>query len=226
MLCFALEALDWATGQQFSDLGLSGSAHAFAQAMQDERTCEPTLLEASRSEAVVMLMLLHGGHWWPWSISEVSQELGDEQPATEAVAGLHAAGLVHRFDEFVLPTRPATSTHSATSPSSASGPFRRLLARNPPPPASPALDLGARGSPRRLPTPPTQPTHRRHDRLRDASSRPSQSRASGDAAPLLLAARASRLVVGRDNDCFQWWTLTLTTGCSTRSWVSLAGVCS
>ena len=76
--------------------------------MQDERTCEPTLTEASRSEAVVMLMLLHGGHWWPWSMGEVAQELGDQALAVEAVAGLHAAGLVHRFGEFVLPTRPAT----------------------------------------------------------------------------------------------------------------------
>jgi hypothetical protein len=76
--------------------------------MQDERTCEPSLVEASRSEGVVMLMLLHGGHWWPWSMGEVAQELGDEALAVDAVAGLHAAGLVHRFDEFVLPTRPAT----------------------------------------------------------------------------------------------------------------------
>ena len=76
--------------------------------MQDERTCEPSPAEASRSEAVVMLMLLHAGHWWPWSMAEISQELGSELLAADAVAGLHAAGLVHRFGEFVLPTRAAT----------------------------------------------------------------------------------------------------------------------
>jgi hypothetical protein len=99
--------------------------------MLDERTCEPTLVEASRSEAIVMLMLLHAGHWWPWSISEVAQELGDETLATEAVAGLHAAGLVHRFGEFVLPTRPATKMRQLEDallthdPASEAGPLGR-----------------------------------------------------------------------------------------------------
>jgi len=76
--------------------------------MQDERTCDAEHVEASRAEAVVMLMLLHAGHRWPWSTAEVSRELGDEHLAAEALAGLHAAGLVNRFGEFVLPSRAAT----------------------------------------------------------------------------------------------------------------------
>ena len=75
--------------------------------MQDDPTHEACPLEASRCEAIVMLMLLHAGHRWPWSRAEVARELGDELLATEAVAGLHAAGLVHRCGELVLPSRPA-----------------------------------------------------------------------------------------------------------------------
>ena len=76
--------------------------------MQDDPTDEACPLEASRCEAIVMLMLLYAGHRWPWSMAEVSRELGDELRAMEAVAGLHAAGLVHRCGEFVVPSRPAT----------------------------------------------------------------------------------------------------------------------
>jgi len=76
--------------------------------MQDEPTCEGQHVEPSRSEAAVMLMLLHAGHRWPWSMNEISCELGNELLAGDAVAGLHAAGLVNRFGEFVLPSRPAT----------------------------------------------------------------------------------------------------------------------
>lgn len=38
-------------------------------------------LDASRSEAVVMLMLLGAGHGWPWSMGEIERELGDQHLA-------------------------------------------------------------------------------------------------------------------------------------------------
>jgi hypothetical protein len=80
--------------------------------MQDE-TNEPSLeREPERSESVVMLMLLHMGHPWPWSMHEISLELGNEILAADAVAGLHAAGLVNRTGEFVFPTRAATHMHA------------------------------------------------------------------------------------------------------------------
>ena len=50
-------------------------------------------------------------------MSEVAQELGDQDLAVEAVAGLHAAGLVHRFDDFVLPTGAATKMQQLETPS-------------------------------------------------------------------------------------------------------------
>ena len=75
--------------------------------MQDEPTLQADRGEPGRSEAAVMLMLLEMGHPWPWSMSEIGRELGNELFAADAVVGLHAAGLVHRSGEFVFPTRPA-----------------------------------------------------------------------------------------------------------------------
>jgi hypothetical protein len=81
--------------------------------MHDEPTQGAILeQEPERSEAVVMLMLLRMGHEWPWSMQEISRELGNEILAADAVCGLHAAGLVHRTGEFVFPTRAATRMHS------------------------------------------------------------------------------------------------------------------
>ena len=75
--------------------------------MQDEPTQEAVERELDRSESVVMLLLLHAGHPWPWSMQEITRELGSELKTADAVVGLHAAGLVNRFGEFVFPTRSA-----------------------------------------------------------------------------------------------------------------------
>jgi hypothetical protein len=76
--------------------------------MHDEPTQAASGGEPQCSESAVMLVLLHMGHPWPWSMSEIGRELGNELLAADAVAGLHAAGLVHRTGEFVFPTRTAT----------------------------------------------------------------------------------------------------------------------
>jgi hypothetical protein len=43
----------------------------------------------------------------PWSVRELGQALGYEIAAVDAIAGLHAAGLVHRIEEFVFASCPA-----------------------------------------------------------------------------------------------------------------------
>jgi len=43
----------------------------------------------------------------PWAAREVGQAVGSDLAAEDAIVGLHAAGLVHRFGEFVFPTRTA-----------------------------------------------------------------------------------------------------------------------
>jgi len=41
----------------------------------------------------------------PWSLWEIGLELGDQLQASDAVARLACAGVVHRFDGFVFVTR-------------------------------------------------------------------------------------------------------------------------
>jgi hypothetical protein len=75
--------------------------------MHDESTPDDALALPDRAEAVVLLLLLTGTARIPWSLREVQLELGEDADAQETVASLHAAGLVHRFGEFVFPTRAA-----------------------------------------------------------------------------------------------------------------------
>jgi hypothetical protein len=60
------------------------------------------------SELVVLTLLLDEATPALWSLEELASELGDELHATDAVASLHGAGLVHRCDRFVFATRAAT----------------------------------------------------------------------------------------------------------------------
>lgn len=43
----------------------------------------------------------------PWAVRELALELGDQIEVEDALAQLHAAGLVHRCGEFVWATRAA-----------------------------------------------------------------------------------------------------------------------
>lgn len=56
-----------------------------------------------------VLMLLLDGDCVPWSIEEVAREISDDTAAIESLERLHRAGLVHRCNEFVFPSRPARS---------------------------------------------------------------------------------------------------------------------
>ncbi len=56
-------------------------------------------------ERMVLYMLHHDPV--PWTVEELGRELGDQGHTSNAVAALAAAGLVHRFGEFVIPTRTA-----------------------------------------------------------------------------------------------------------------------
>jgi len=58
-------------------------------------------------ERAVLGLLLYSEYWGPWSVPELDRAIGSEIPAEDALAGLHAAGLVHQSGEFVWPTRAA-----------------------------------------------------------------------------------------------------------------------
>jgi hypothetical protein len=68
--------------------------HAAAHYSEEHLDCE-----------VLHLILIDDG--WPWSVAELACELGDEGNALDAVGRLTHAGLLHRFGEFVFPTRTA-----------------------------------------------------------------------------------------------------------------------
>jgi hypothetical protein len=44
---------------------------------------------------------------WPWSVEELGRKINDPTDAEDAVARLHAEGLVHRLGDFVFPSRAA-----------------------------------------------------------------------------------------------------------------------
>jgi len=73
--------------------------------------CGPTPIDLDDTERAVMMILLLSDPPAPWAVSEIALQLGSEMHALDAVESLHAAGLVHRFGEFVFPTRPAVRAH-------------------------------------------------------------------------------------------------------------------
>jgi hypothetical protein len=75
--------------------------------MPDKRIPDETpqrpFSEAQIDNAVLGYLLY--GPSWPWSVDELARELGHEGNAIDSVRRLTRTGLVHRFDEFVIPTR-------------------------------------------------------------------------------------------------------------------------
>jgi len=79
--------------------------------MQDHSSLSVLKLEKDRRERDVLESLLESRSGWPLSVKEIALMVGDDVLAVEAVAGLHASGLVHRNEEFVFPTRAAARYH-------------------------------------------------------------------------------------------------------------------
>jgi len=77
--------------------------------MPDQRTDDdhdkPGLSETRIDKCVLTAMLSEPS--WPWTVDEVGREIQNQVAAADCVARLFRAGLVHRNDEFVWPTRAA-----------------------------------------------------------------------------------------------------------------------
>jgi hypothetical protein len=63
--------------------------------------------EFDMAERSVLELLLDPDVPGPWSVHELGVALGSEVRAADSIMALHAAGLVHRLDEFVFATRAA-----------------------------------------------------------------------------------------------------------------------
>lgn len=66
----------------------------------------PPAEEDERIDTAVLALLL-ADHARPWSEEEVTREVGDPTTATDSLARLYGAGLVHRLGGFVFATRSA-----------------------------------------------------------------------------------------------------------------------
>jgi hypothetical protein len=77
--------------------------------MRDQRSGTPAF--GRRSDEVQFLvpaLLLDPECRGPWSVEELAREVGCESAAAAAVVGLHAAGLAHRCEGLVFPSRAAS----------------------------------------------------------------------------------------------------------------------
>jgi hypothetical protein len=82
--------------------------------VQDQPIRKPLGDESTTAERPVLCLLLQSPTPGPWSVQELTRELGNERLAVDAIVGLHAAGLVHRCHELVFPTRAAARFNELT----------------------------------------------------------------------------------------------------------------
>jgi hypothetical protein len=78
--------------------------------MHDEPNRPTPQEETDLLENVVLHLMLDDATPGLWSADELAKAHGDRVATADALAGLHAMGLVHRHHEFVWPTKAAART--------------------------------------------------------------------------------------------------------------------
>jgi len=75
--------------------------------MHDEPTPGELERELALAENTILHLLLDEPHPNPWSVEELVLAHGNLPAAADAIAGLHASGLIHLAAGFAWPTRAA-----------------------------------------------------------------------------------------------------------------------
>ncbi|MGN6373676.1 MAG: hypothetical protein ACTHM1_11935 [Solirubrobacteraceae bacterium] len=83
------------------------STIASTTTQQDQQDGAERPIDEERNDSAVLRLMLCDGSGFPWSVEEIARTIDDANNATDAVRRLEAAGLVHRFGDFVFPTLAA-----------------------------------------------------------------------------------------------------------------------
>lgn len=77
--------------------------------MQSQRIQDGELDVAATEDQCdkTVLALMLDGATYPWTVQEIARELQAPLDAEDAIRRLAETGLVHRFEDFVFPTRTA-----------------------------------------------------------------------------------------------------------------------
>ena len=76
-------------------------------------------------EETVLMLLTDADNPRPWSVNELNLDIGDEIIVADAIANLHASGLLHHFDEGRTPV--STKETGVSAFGGRVGRVRRLL---------------------------------------------------------------------------------------------------
>lgn len=76
--------------------------------MQDQPSDPDAGPSDDEGEREVLALLRESRLPGPWSVQRLGLEIGSALAAIDAVMRLHAAGLAHRCQEFVFPSRAAS----------------------------------------------------------------------------------------------------------------------
>jgi hypothetical protein len=77
--------------------------------MHDETTRERPDDAIARAEGSLLHLLLAEPHPFPWAVEELTLAHGNHRAAIDAIAGLHAHGLIHLIAGYAWPTRAAVN---------------------------------------------------------------------------------------------------------------------